>query len=77
ALRPDTPWLERRKKELGITDKEKTSDDSPFEKEYYAGGGSRLEGQDYFWFFTQLMLVTAVLFIPYAISYREQTHLQE
>ncbi len=44
---------------------------------YYAGGQVRLEGASYFWFFTILMLVTAILFIPYACLYRGRTILQD
>ena len=49
----------------------------PFTVEEFAGGGTRLEGAAYFWFFTKLMLGTAVLFVPYALFYREKTWLQE
>jgi POT family proton-dependent oligopeptide transporter len=40
-------------------------------------GSSKLEGADYFWFFTLLMLITATLFIFVARSYREKTYLQK
>ena len=40
-------------------------------------GSSKLEGADYFWFFTLLMLVTAILFIFVARRYREKTFLQK
>lgn len=39
-------------------------------------GSSKLSGADYFWFFSCLMLVTAILFIFVARAYDEQTHLQ-
>ncbi len=39
-------------------------------------GTSKLEGAEYFWFFTILMLITAVLFIFVAKRYKEETHLQ-
>jgi len=41
------------------------------------GGQTNLEGSDYFWFFTWVMLGTAVLFIFVAMVYREKTYLQE
>jgi len=41
------------------------------------GGGVKMEGASYFWFFTWLMLATAVIFVPYAIFYKEKTYLQE
>ena len=40
-------------------------------------GGSKLEGADYYLFFTGLMLMTAMLFVVVARYYRGQTHLQE
>jgi len=38
---------------------------------------SKLEGADYFWFFTLLMTATATLFIFVARSYNEKTYLQK
>jgi POT family proton-dependent oligopeptide transporter len=40
-------------------------------------GSSKLEGADYFWFFTLMMLVTATLFIFVAKTYREKTFIQK
>jgi POT family proton-dependent oligopeptide transporter len=40
-------------------------------------GTSKLAGADYFWFFSLLMLVTAILFIFVAKNYTEQTYLQK
>lgn len=75
---PERPWLEARKKELGVKDESAGTDDKVIEDPfYYAGGQVRLEGASYFWFFTWLMLGTAVVFIPYALFYRGKTHLQE
>ncbi len=76
ALHPDTPWLERRKQELGLTpdiSASATDDTSRLKISYYAGGGTRMEGASYFWFFTRLMLVTAIIFIPYALFYKKET----
>ncbi len=76
TLRPDTPWLERRKQELGLNPDNNataTDDASRLKISYYAGGGTRMEGASYFWFFTQLMLVTAIIFIPYALFYKKET----
>ena len=72
-------WLAKRKKELGIT-MTKSSDDadaSLLSAEYFAGGQTKLEGSAYFWFFTWIMLGTAVLFIPYACLYKGETVLQD
>ncbi|RPI84616.1 MAG: MFS transporter [Planctomycetaceae bacterium] len=40
-------------------------------------GTSKLEGAAYYWFFTKLMLGSAVIFIPIASFFREKTYLQE
>ncbi|TAK62334.1 MAG: MFS transporter [Methylobacter sp.] len=40
-------------------------------------GSSRLAGADYFWFFTALMLATALGFIWHSRSYQEKTYLQD
>ena len=40
-------------------------------------GTSKLEGADYFWFFTSSMLITAVLFIFVARAYKEKTFMQK
>ncbi len=40
-------------------------------------GTSKLAGADYFWFFTLLMLITAVVFIFVAKSYKEKTYIQK
>ncbi len=39
-------------------------------------GTQRLEGASYFWFFTVVMLLTAVLFVPVALVYRGGTYIQ-
>lgn len=40
-------------------------------------GGSRLAGASYFWFFTWLMLGTAMAFLLVVRSYRERTYMQD
>ena len=40
-------------------------------------GSSKLAGADYFWFFSFLMLVTAILFVFVASAYQEKTYLQK
>ncbi|MBI1903781.1 MAG: hypothetical protein HYS13_21975 [Planctomycetia bacterium] len=42
-----------------------------------ADGTSKLPGANYFWFFTAIMLVASLLFIPYARFYKGKTYLQE
>jgi POT family proton-dependent oligopeptide transporter len=39
-------------------------------------GSLKLEGASYFWFFTGLMAITAVLFIFAAYFYKEKTYIQ-
>ncbi len=41
------------------------------------GGLETLEGAAYFWFWTGCMLVSAVAFVPIAITYRGRPHLQD
>ena len=42
-----------------------------------ADGSSKLEGADYFWFFTALMLITAILFLFVIRHYNERTYLHD
>ena len=77
-LHPEETWLIRRQTELQIAGGIDTPEpDSPYSMNTYAGGGTKLEGSAYFWFFTWLMLGTAILFIPYAYFYKGKTILQE
>jgi len=39
-------------------------------------GTTKLEGASYYWFFTVLMAVTAVIFIFYSMTYRGQSYIQ-
>ena len=50
--------------------------DSPLELTHKIGGGTKLEGAAYFWFFTGLMATVAILFVPFAYFYKEKTYLQ-
>lgn len=77
-LHPEKPWLDRRKDELGIkTEAAAQTDDSGFTRTAFSGGQTRMHGASYFWFFTWLMLGTAVAFIPYALFYKSKTYLQD
>lgn len=40
-------------------------------------GSSKLEGPDYYLFFAGAMLLTAIVFIPVAMRYREKTYIQD
>ena len=71
-------WLHREKKRLGMLDEPADENSaSPLSTHYYAGGQTKLEGAAYFWFFTKLMLVTAIVFVPFALFYRPKTYLQQ
>ncbi len=70
-------WLYKAKKEKGMLDENASADKSPLSLKYTAGGGETLEGADYYWFFTRLMLLTAVIFVPFAMLYKPRTYLHE
>jgi POT family proton-dependent oligopeptide transporter len=41
-----------------------------------AAGYSYLEGANYFWFFTMVMIVTAILYVGWSQFYRGRTYIQ-
>lgn len=77
VLRPSDPWLARRRAELGLSAPDGGAAGAEYSLAAYSGGQSRLHGAAYFRFFAWIMLGAAVLFIPYAVSYRPRTFLQE
>ena len=48
-----------------------------FDTALMVGGQTNLEGSDYFWFFTWLMLGTALVFVFVALMYEPKTYLHE
>ena len=48
-----------------------------FDTAIMVGGQTNLEGSDYFWFFTWLMLGTAIVFVFVALLYKPKTYLHE
>lgn len=71
-------WLYREKEKLGmLKPAENKQDDTALDITYFAGGQSKLEGAAYFWFFTKLMLVTSLIFVPFACFYKSKTYMQE
>ena len=70
-------WLYREKEKKGLLEATGDQGAPALKQTYTAGGGLKLEGAAYFWFFTILMLVTAVLFVPFSLLYKERTYLQE
>ncbi|BDS05975.1 MFS transporter [Oceaniferula spumae] len=71
----ENTWLQKQKRIQNIIDDKEPSE--PVKVSYYAGGQTSLEGSAYFWFFTKLMLITAVLFVPFAILYKPKSYLQQ
>ena len=74
-----TTWLYKEKLKRGLlkAGSEEGADSNPLDISYTAGGGLRLEQAPYFWVFTKLMLITAILFIPFSIVYKPRTYLQD
>ena len=72
-FRPKDTWLDNRSATLGV--KKAKNKNTSYEKEYFSGGQTQLEGTAYFRFFTILMLVAAVIYIPFAIICRPKSHL--
>jgi POT family proton-dependent oligopeptide transporter len=70
-------WLYEAKKEKGMIDSAPKENSSLLSIEFTAGGGLTLDGADYYWFFTKLMVGTAILFIPFALIYKPKTYLHE
>jgi len=70
-------WLYEAKKKKGMIDSEPKENSSLLSLEFTAGGGLTLDGADYYWFFTNLMIGTALLFIPFALIYRPKTYLHK
>ena len=68
----------RLKGEEGIKEVEKSRgsiDEINFDTAIMVGGQNDLEGADYFWFFTKLMLVTACIFLFVTFFYKPKTYL--
>ncbi len=78
TLRPQETWLSVRKKARGIksTAKANTAEER-YTKTNFSGGQPKLQGAKYFWFFSSLMGLTAIIFIPFAMIYRPKNYLQQ
>ncbi|MEE3001296.1 MAG: POT family MFS transporter [Planctomycetota bacterium] len=81
-VHPDAPedagtWLSRRKAELGIETAATASGEIVLSRDHQIGGQNRFQGAAFFWFFTWLMLGTAVVFVPVAYLYKPHTYLHE
>lgn len=73
----DGTWLYEEKKRRGIIETSSSEDKSMLSYSISTGGGDTLKGADYYWFFTKLMLATALIFIPFALLYRPKTYLHQ
>jgi len=77
-LRPERTWLEARKEALGVRSEAEAARTAPeFERVHFVGGRVRLQGAAYFWFFTALMLASALLFVLVAKLYRPRDYLHD
>ena len=76
-------WLSRQRKarqqasSSGDASKQGSPDALGFSRSIQIGGQLKLEGAAYFWFFTWLMLGTAIVFVPVAWLYKPHTYLHE
>jgi POT family proton-dependent oligopeptide transporter len=68
-------WIEQRIQALGA--KPPKASGVGYEISYFSGGQTKLEGRSYYWFFTRLMLVFAVIYIPFAMLYRPKSYVVE
>lgn len=79
GLRPAESWLESRRGELGVSGVAGAGkvEGTMYVRNTFSGGQVRLEGASYFWFFSAVMGVTAMLFVPFAVVYRPRAYLQD
>jgi POT family proton-dependent oligopeptide transporter len=68
-------WLYEEKIRKGLINEETEDDQSSILMQYTAGGGLTLDGADYYWFFTKLMIGTVILFVPFAMLYKPRIYL--
>ena len=77
ALEEEGTWLAQRRAELGLKSETTADGEIVLSRDHQIGGQIRLQGAAFFWFFTWLMLGTAVVFIPVAYLYKPRTYLME
>ena len=70
-------WLYEEKKKRGIIKDSSSDNNSPLSYGISTGGGDTLQGAAYYWFFTKLMIITAIIFIPFASLYRPKMYLHD
>jgi POT family proton-dependent oligopeptide transporter len=78
-LTPDQPWLQERKRllNLKVDDNSDETAEPSMSRTPFIGGRTKLQGAAYFWFFTKVMLGTAVAFLIVAKLYRPKEYLHE
>lgn len=78
-IRPQETWADRRKVELGIQEETKAGETraASVSATRFVGGQTRLQGAAYFWFFTWVMLGTAVVFAIVAKFYRPREYFHD
>ncbi|MEM7697001.1 MAG: POT family MFS transporter [Verrucomicrobiota bacterium] len=77
-FRPEEPWLERRKAELGVETKAEANAAGPsVSRGYFVGGLVKLEGAAYFWFFTMVMLGATAMFVIVAKLYQPKEYFHD
>lgn len=64
---PEKTWLQRRAEERRVALRDEAS--TGYARSFFSGGQTKWQGQAYYWFFSSLMLVAAVLYIPFARFY--------
>jgi POT family proton-dependent oligopeptide transporter len=87
---PEQTWMQRRQAEIDADEAASSNDELATSDEdmpepgkfdtnirWDIGGATTMTGASYFWFFTWLMLGTAIVFVPVGCLYRPQTYLQE
>ena len=76
-IKPERPWLDTRKLELGLNVASADGAESSVSRDYFIGGQTKLEGAAYFWFFTWLMLGTAIIFVVVAYFYKPREYFHD
>ncbi len=75
SFHPERSWLDRRREELGLpTAAETAASGTTITRTYFVGGQLKLEGADYFWFFSILMVGAATVFLVVVRLYRPKEY---
>jgi proton-dependent oligopeptide transporter, POT family len=69
---PQERWIDTRAQKLGKKAPEEKH--VGYDVSYFSGGQTKLEGRSYYQFFTVLMLIFAVIYVPFAMLYRPKSY---